>query len=286
MIKRFLLLVVTAAFCSVGFVSVAAAAKPAGHGGGTSGGTKTNTLGYDVSYPQCGATLPTDGAFAVVGVNGTNAAQHNTCLAEQFAWAQQSSGVVTAQDKAQLYVNTANPGQVIDQMTSPWPSDNSNSGSYGNPYGTCTGTATNDAACSYEYGWGRAQFALDYFVATTGQPAANYKWWLDVETGNTWESGSTDAYANNVADLEGEVAAFTANGVSRVGLYSTAAQWSQITNGQLGYGTLNGLDNWRPGGASLRTAKQACTADPLTPNGQVVLTQFQAKGLDTDYSCI
>ncbi len=274
-------------------VGVAVAARPTnpgggggsgGHGDGSGGGgnSQTNTLGYDISYPQCDTTLPTDQAFGVVGVNGYNANEHNPCLQQQFAWALLSTGAVAAQEKAQLYVNTANPGQVINQINT-WPTDNSNSGQASNPYGTCTGD--NDAACSYEYGWSRAVFSLDWFTSNTHAVAGDYKWWLDVETGNTWQTGTTQAYKNNVADLEGEVAAFAAKGVTKVGLYSTAYQWGQITNNELGFGTLNGLDNWRPGGANIKTAQQACTADPLTPNGSVVMTQFESKGLDNDFTC-
>lgn len=267
------------------FASPAAAAKPSGPGGG--GGSTTNTLGMDISYPQCGKKVPTDQAFGIVGVNGGNAATVNSCLAQQLVWAGKSSGAVPAQDVLQLYVNTANPGQVKDQMTSKWPE--SNSGIVHNPYGTCSGA--NDQACSWEYGWGRGQFAADYFVAQAGSVrldsnVSKYKWWLDVETMNTWQTGSQAALANNTAALEGWVDFFK-HKQARVGLYSTAYQWGQIVGSTVSAtSNLNGLDNWRPGGANLSTAKQACGAAPLTPGGKVILTQFVSKNLDYDYSCI
>jgi len=263
---------------------VALAAKP---GGGGKGPT-TTTLGYDVSHPQCGTQLPSGQAFGIVGVNGGTAAKPSPCLPAQLNWAATSTGSITAQAKTQLYVNTANPGQVMDQMSTPWPT--SNSGVVTNPYGTCTGA--NDSACSWEYGWGRADYAADEVFVPAATSAgldadvSHYLWWLDVETGNTWQTGTADAYANNVATLEGESANFQYRG-AKVGLYSTAYQWGQITGNLAGQGgNLIGLDNWRPGGANLRTAKQACSADPLTPNGRVVLTQFVSKNLDNDYSCI
>lgn len=272
---------------SISGVGTAAAARPSGGGGGghTSG---TTTLGYDISYPQCGSSLPSGQAFGIVGVNGGTAAKVNGCLADQLTWAYASTGAVATQDKVQLYVNTANPGEVQNQMTSPWPS--SNDGTVTNPYGICANSA-NDQACSWEYGWARARDAANWTADAAAQAGvsgnvSSYVWWLDVETGNTWEQTAPNAYENNVASLEGETAYFTNYG-GRVGLYSTASQWSSITGGAVSTSSnLNGLDNWRPGGANLKTAKQACTADPLTANGRVVLTQFVAKNLDNDYSCI
>ena len=90
------------------------------------------TVGYDVSYPQCRDDLPRDRAFAVVGVNGGLSTRANPCLSEQLMWAWNSSGVVEEQPLAQLYLNTANPGQVIEQITT-WPDRGST------PYGSCDG---------------------------------------------------------------------------------------------------------------------------------------------------
>ncbi|HEV7189061.1 MAG TPA: hypothetical protein VGN28_14295, partial [Blastococcus sp.] len=63
--------------------------------------------GYDVSYPQCGTSLPADRAFAVVGVNGGLSTRANPCLAAQLTWAWGASGAVPTQPRAQLYLNTA-----------------------------------------------------------------------------------------------------------------------------------------------------------------------------------
>jgi hypothetical protein len=41
--------------------------------------------GVDVSYPQCGTTLPAGKPFAVVGVNGGLANNYNSCLADPVA---------------------------------------------------------------------------------------------------------------------------------------------------------------------------------------------------------
>lgn len=284
MIKRFIAFVMLVSVTALSAAAPALAAKPSGGGGG---GGSLPTYGIDISYPQCGKSVPTDQAFGIVGVNGGNAASTNGCLAAQLKWAAASSGIVTSQPKLQLYVNTANPGQVQDQMSTKWP--DANTAPVQNPYGTCTGA--NDQACSWQYGWDRAAYAVSYFQsqAAVGGVDANpalYTWWLDVETMNTWQTGSVSAQANNTAALEGWAAYFT-NSSAKVGLYSTASQWNSIVGSTVSStSNLNGLINWRPGGANLATAKQACTATPLTANGKVVLTQYVSKNLDYNYSCI
>src|SRR4051794_38207077 len=77
-------------------------------------------VGYDVSHPQCGTALPSARAFGVVGVNGGLSTRANPCLATQLAWAWKSNGSVAAQPRAQVYLNTANPGEVRDQVST-WP---------------------------------------------------------------------------------------------------------------------------------------------------------------------
>src|SRR5665213_2013644 len=97
--------------------SVAFAAKPVNGGVSTPKPSPTVELkGYDVSYPQCGKTLPTDLYFGIVGVNGGNAATANSCLADQLVWASKAK-TGSNQSKNQVYVNTANPGQIISQVT-------------------------------------------------------------------------------------------------------------------------------------------------------------------------
>ena len=258
------------------------AAKPVG------GGTTATPLGIDVSWPQCGKQLPTNHAFGIVGVNGGLATTTNPCLKDQFIWAKKSIGG-TVQDKVQLYVNTANPGGL---NTASWPQTNIDpaGSTIINPYGSCDGT--DSLACAWQYGWNRAlEDVRDRFQPAATQALvdaspATYVWWLDVETENTWKlSGTTYDYQSNVAVLEGMTAHFkSVNG--RVGLYSTGSQWAQIVGNAIGLDSnLNGLNNWRPGGASQKTAKQACTAAPLTTDGRVVLTQFVSRGLDYNYSC-
>ena len=239
------------------------------------------TVGYDVSYPQCGSSLPRDRAFAVVGVNGGLSTKANPCLASQLSWAWGSSGSVPAQPKAQLYLNTANPGE-IRTAVSTWPTTGST------PYGTCDGG--NSTACSWEYGWERAQNSvLNFFTPAAREgrvdgSVSRYTWWLDVETTNTWQSGSSDALARNRATLEGMTAYLVDRG-GRVGIYSTNQQWAQIVGSVPASSTLAGRDSWLAGATSLNSARSYCSRPPLVPGGRVTLTQYIQGGLDRNYSC-
>lgn len=270
------------------------AAKPTDNGGskppGGGGGTSISTVGYDVSYPQCGVSLPTDHAFGIVGVNGGNAVKTNPCLAEQLAWASLASGS-TKQPKVQLYVNTANPGELIDQVTT-WPENNLDLNGYTpvNKYeNTCAGA--NDLSCSWLYGWNRALDADQNRFAEAAQNAgisdltSDYIWWLDVETMNTWQSGSPEALRRNVATLEGMTSYFNSQN-AKVGLYSTAYQWGEITGNYIALNSnLNKLPNWRPSGSSLKNAQKNCSVAPLTSGGYISLTQYVVRNLDNNYSC-
>lgn len=281
--KRFIYICLLLGFAVVTLgTSKVSAARP------STGGT-SEPLGIDVSWPQCGKRLPTGQAFSIVGVNGGLATTTNPCLKDQLIWGDKSVGG-TLQEKLQLYVNTANPGGL---KTESWPKNNTDTAGNltTNPYGLCDGNDT--LACAWQYGWNRAEedvrlrFSPAATLAKVSTSPSTYKWWLDVETENTWKlSGSTFDHESNVAVLEGMTAYFTSI-KARVALYATGPQWAQITgNAITPNSNLIGLDNWRPGGASLATAKQACSATPLTTNGKVVLTQFVSKGLDYNYSCI
>lgn len=244
-------------------------------------------VGYDVSFPQCGKRLPRDHYFGIVGVNGGTAASYNSCLTEQLVWAS-SAKAGSNQPKVQLYVNTANPAQESIYDWASWPTTSPN----GTPYGDCSGEKTNDKACSWQYGWNRSVETESYFLAKAQEAGLSslgtgeYTWWLDVETMNSWQSGSQEALERNVAALEG-FAAYYQSKSANVGLYSTEFQWNEITGDFVSNDSnLVGLDNWRPSGASLNNAIANCDAEPLTSGGVVSLTQYVRKNLDHNHSCI
>jgi hypothetical protein len=273
---RWLVVVALAVAAALLAAPTAASAAP------TATTTTPSLVGYDVSHPQCDSALPSERAFAVVGVNGGLATRTNPCLADQLAWAWRSTGVVEAQPKAQIYLNTANPGQVLHLVTT-WPEAGTT------PYGSCDGT--NSRACSWQYGRERAQNTVVSFFTPAAREArvdsqpARYTWWLDVETMNTWQQGSTEALARNRATLEG-MSAYLESRDARVGLYSTGQQWAQIVGTVPSDSNLAGSPSWLAGSTSLTDAQSDCSDPPLAPRSRVTLTQYVVDGLDRNHSCV
>jgi hypothetical protein len=258
---------VTVALASLAIVLGSAAA-----GYGEQGGSAPT--GNDVSYPQCGITLPVGQAFGIVAVTGGTANTTNPCVSGEISWAQTSTGGA-GQPKAALYVNTADPGSygVTD-----WPQTNYDpiTGSLvADPYGACTGA--NDRACAWQYGWDMA----DEDAQTRGvQSPGSYLWWLDVETINSWQASARE----NRADLEGMVSYFRHIGAT-AGLYSTAKQWGPIVGTVPPASPLYRLPDWIPGAKTLAQAKKNCRLAPLTGGGAVTVTQWAAQPANGDFSC-
>ncbi len=291
----------------IGGATPAFAAKPSGHGGG--GGGSSTPTGNDVSYPQCGSSLPAGPAFGIVGVTGGLANDLNPCFGpsssypsysqSELYWAVASSVGGPSQPKASLYVNTADPGNVYSgSVVADWPTSGST------PYGSCStttvtlssGTHTvgaNSDACAWQYGYNKASQDASWLTAAAsaidGQSppvsvpgaAASYPWWLDVETANTWQSDTT----MNVADLQGMIAGFQAAGATTVGAYSTTSQWNSITGGTgSASGSLYQIPNWIPGARDLSGAEANCAQTSFT-GGTVTVTQWFGHPVDGDYAC-
>jgi hypothetical protein len=239
--------------------------------------TWTVNGGYDISYPQCSTTPPPPANASIVGVNDGIVFSANPCVGSQANWGN-SHGL-------QFYANTADPGPAY---SSHWPTSGQALPE------DCTTTDQNSTACSYDYGYNAA---LDSYndatnaVAGTNINPATVTWWLDVETGNSWETleskyGQTaQSKANDTAALEGEVAGLQKEGVTTVGavgFYSTSYQWGQITGGT--GSTFNANPAWLAGYSSLSQAQTGCSATSFT-GGKVTYTQYSSGGFDADYPC-
>jgi hypothetical protein len=212
------------------------------------GAYTSGTTGYDVSWPNCSAIPPTNGAFGILGVTGGLNFSQNPCLLKQTTWFKNVT----------LYTNTGYPGSYrgLDFQNSPRVCDSS------------------DLNClAYNYGYNAGQYAFNY---AQSQNVSSSTWWLDVETENSW----TNDPAQNRQAILGQYDALSANGVTTIGAYSTTYQWNLIT------GTWkNGWPNW--GASTWRNAKQAktyCTGHEFT-GGTTYLIQYTGKKFDENYAC-
>jgi hypothetical protein len=208
----------------------------------------TDSLGVDMSYPNCSATVP-NVSFGIVGVTGGLVYSRNSCAAAEAKHFSNLS----------LYINTG----LNASSSSPY---------YAEAKVGCNG----DVYCAaYNYGSNAAKDALSYAAS---QGISSSKWWLDVETSNTW---NTDTLQNQKS-LQGAYDALVASGATTVGAYSTTAQWQTITG--------SWQNNWPGWGATTWTtssqAKSYCTGHQFT-GGPSLLMQYKSKQskIDQDVAC-
>lgn len=239
-------------------------------------GGSSPTTGYDASYPQCSGTYPSNPLFGIVGVNGGLANTANPCLSGQLRWARNSPGRKRpTQPPLSLYIDTANPG---GQHVADWPGGGTTS-----LYAACNGLLTN--ACSYLYGAQRAAHSYRLVAALDHVAARSAPWWLDVELQASWAG----TYQLNIAALQGFIAGLrNAGAIGPIGIYSTGAQWHNITGltaqtTQTAFNTQ--LPDWVAGTkATLAQARQNCTNGGFTGMAPT-LAQYRTGALDADLRC-
>jgi hypothetical protein len=234
---------------------------------------KSQPIGYDVSYPQCGGSLPKNVAFGIVGVNRGIVFSANPCLgagnvASELAWAGRD---------AELYANTGNPGP---ELSSRWPIGQATPR-------VCAAAHPDTADCAYDYGWNAAAdsyaTAVKAYISVgwaepgaTRTPVANH-WWLDVESANSWRAETS----LNVAALQGGADYLASVGAASVGFYSAPFMWADIVGSTSAFAE---YQSWVAGASTLQGAQSRCAGDGFTGGG-VALTQYFAKGFDADYRC-
>lgn len=247
-----------AALLLVGAGSVAALAAPI-----------DTTSGYDVSWPQCGQTLPTDGAFNIVGVNNGLPFSQNPCFQEQLIWA--------GGEFAQLYINTANPGPKLSNF---WPTGQ-------NRPKVCSSGNPDSQECAFNYGFNFAKYAYEFAATTFAQlgltitPAQSFIW-LDVETENSWRAST----AKNVSVLKGAIHYLkNVAGVTKLGFYSNNYQWNEITGSTTAF---EAYPSWLATASTRSLSVEACLAKYGFTGGRLRLTQYIEPdlGLDVNINCL
>jgi hypothetical protein len=234
------------------------------------------TTGYDISYPQCSGSYPSNPLFGIVGVNGGLANKANPCLGDELRWAGDAPGQKRpTQPPLSLYINTGNPGA---HRVSDWPS-----GGTAPRYGACNGLLTK--ACSYIYGEQRAAHSYRLVAALNPVAAKTAPWWLDVELIASWAG----TYELNIAALQGFIAGLRgARATGSIGIYSTGAQWNEITGltPQTTAAAFGGkLPAWVAGTrATLTQARRNCASGGFTGVAPT-LAQYRTGSLDADLRC-
>ncbi len=206
------------------------------------------SIGADVSSPNCGAQIPANATFGIVGVtNGTDYST-NPCLAAQ----------ATHFPKAlSLYANSG------------W-NDHS---AHLNPSSPKACPAADADCLAYNYGYNAGLFADD---AATAAGVSSDVWWLDVESDNSWNGD----VIQNRNSLQGEHDAFIARGATVVGVYSTTSEWQTITGGWH-----NGWPNWIGAAEGVSGQdRQGCSGNQFT-GGSTLVVQSGRRGIDRDVAC-
>jgi hypothetical protein len=240
------------------------------------GSSSSPTTGYDASYPQCSGSYPSNPLFGIVGVNGGLAKNANPCINGEVHWAHDTPGQKRPkQPPLSLYIDTANPG---GHHVADWPR-----GGTAPVYAACNGKLTN--ACSYIYGEQRAAHSYRLVAALDPVEAKTAPWWLDVELAASWAG----TYQLNIAALQGFIAGLhNAGATGPIGIYSTSAQWHEITGltAQTTQAAFNArLPDWVAGTtATLAQARQNCTNGGFTGEAPT-LTQYRIGSLDADLRC-
>ena len=331
--RRWLALVVG---CLMLALPVGAAAAKARHRERThSSGGLTSPYGNDISDPQCGTPFPSGPAFGLVGVDDGIANRENPCFGPQgggagtseLYWGSRRPGGA-GQPPVALYVNTADPGNTYNgQPIADWPKPGSTVPNLTNPYGSCGPDQSNPSlgadstGCAWVYGADIASLdaspgtpltgtspasfltsassALAAQGASVSGKASAYRWWLDVETANTWQSSGADGGAGlamNAAVLEGVFQYLKSLGVTSIGIYSTGSVWQTIAGGQSSVESswtavgnpapspLYGAPDWFPGARGQSGAISNCSQASFT-DGNTALTQWVQNSLDYDEAC-
>jgi hypothetical protein len=235
------------------------------------------TTGYDVSYPQCSGSDPSNPLFGIVGVNGGLADRANPCISGEMLWGRGAPGQKRPpQPPLSLYIDAGNPG---GHHVADWPRRGT-----APVYGACNGLLTN--SCSYIYGEQRAVHSYRLVAGLDPIVAKTAPWWLDVELIASWAG----TYRLNIAALQGFIAGLnTAGATGPIGIYSTSAQWKDITGltAQTTRTAFDGqLPDWVAGGigATLTQAHENCTSGGFT-GVPPTLAQYRIGPRDADLRC-
>lgn len=182
----------------------ASAPRPGQHPAGSP--YAAGTHGYDASYPQCvDPHFPLAAAFAIVGINGGKAFTRNECAGQQWRSA-------IPDDRRAVYLNSGyNPdnARYVDDAC--------------RRRGATLPRSDDVERTAYAIGCGEA--SQSFRVMAEAGIARPLVCWVDVERYNSWDEANLDLNRFALQGLFDEVARHGC----RVGVYSTYAEWEEIT---------------------------------------------------------
>ena len=218
--------------------------------------------GHDISWPQCRpdgtSSHPTDGGFAVIGLNNGRPFTANPCFADEWSWA----GTLPGHGAVYLNVNAA--GSADPAWDDPGPA-------------SCDARtpvlADADPGCGYNWGWHLGSYSIARLPGGTSKPQV----FLDVE-GNRQSGGRPIWQASqgvNAGVIKGLSDRLRAAGL-RIGAYSNPLDWARIAGSPVDAR----LQNWWFQHPSVDTAEldSYCGAGGSFSGGPVVLRQYQTPG--------
>lgn len=224
----------------------------------TAGNPPRGAIGRDVGASSCAQPMPSGASFGVIAATDGKPYFSSPCLSTEYAWA----GSLTY--RPQYYVNLADPGH----RSSHW--------ARGGPR-ACDRTPKYDLGCAYDYGYEAAVAAWGY-VAAVGPPGGG-RWWLDVETDNTWGRSSAGIAANR-AVIHGALDYLRHRRHITAGIYTETVWWDAITGGS----RFSSTPVWGGGADSKAHALGNCRAQSIT-GGPALLAQWVRQGVDHDVAC-
>lgn len=219
---------------------------------------RSQSVGNDISFPQCGHDFPDHPAFGIVGVTGGRAFTGNPCFDSEYHWARKAAS------PASVYFNINYARRGYESF-----GEHALQG----PAGTCAPTL--NPCTAYNYGWNAAADAIDRAGDADPTPSM---WWLDVETVNYW----ADDRSLNDRVIQAALELLRSRGLS-AGVYSIREMWSQIA----GSGYRPGVPVWiaeTDPAAGHPSAPHYCDPAYGFTGGPVWLVQW-TDTVDHDYAC-
>lgn len=208
---------------------------------------KTTSI-VDVSWPNCTLKNPPKASNGIIGINGGLAFRPNPCLAKQTGWFKNFS----------VYINTGYPGVKRALKFQHTPK-------------ACA--AANEKCLAYNYGYNSGLYSIKYSLL---QGVIADRWWLDVETENSW----SDSVVTNRSALSGAFDAVSRfAGVDRVGFYSYPGQWDLLTGNWH-----NNAPAWAATGSKKSADAVLACKSPAFTGGEVIISQYVPE-LDQNYIC-